>query len=360
VTPAVAIGAIRAGGVAQDISELGETAVEGLELPPDRRQLEVDYFALSFGAGDAIRYQYKLERVDRDWSGPTDRRTISYAALSPGRYRFLVRAIDPDGAISTAPASLAFSVLAPVWQRWWFLSVAGVLVTLLFYGASRYRLERLLELERIRTRIATDLHDDIGASLSQIAILSEVTRRRVETSGAPPTDSLTRIAAVSRELVDSMSDIVWAVDPDKDRVASLAARMRRLASELLASGNIEVQFEMTGEEQDRRVAADVRRQVYLILKESLNNVLRHSHAAAVAIELHIAGGRLVLTIHDDGCGFDVARASDGRGLANLRDRARRLGGAVDIQSTEGGGTTVVLAAPLGNGHMYRWVTRSSV
>src|SRR5581483_80554 len=134
---------------------------------------------------------------------------------SHGSYRFLVRAVNSDGARSPQPASIAFTILPPLWMRWWFLLLAAATVSAATYWFHRYRVSRLLELERVRTRIATDLHDDIGSSLSQIAILSEVANRNRDPNQLKLAAPLADIAGISRELVDSMSDIVWATDPER-------------------------------------------------------------------------------------------------------------------------------------------------
>ena len=138
----------------------------------------IDFFGLNFSTGETLRYQHKLEGLDQDWSAPSDQRTVNYASLSPGEYRFMARAIDVDGAASPAPATVSFAILPPIWQRWWFITLAAIFSAAMIYAAHHYRVARLVELERMRTRIATDLHDDIGSSLSQIAILSEVVRHQ--------------------------------------------------------------------------------------------------------------------------------------------------------------------------------------
>jgi len=345
--PPIAIGGVRIGGAAHPISDVGAFEVTGLRLPSDRRQLEIDFFAISFRVGDPIRFEYKLEGADTAWSRRTDQRTVNYAHLAPGSYRFLVRAVNGAGITSARPAAVAFTVLAPIWQRTWFLGLAGVLVAALVYGGVQYRMRRLLELERIRTRIATDLHDDIGASLSQIAILSEVVRRRAGSGETVITEPLAQIAATARELVDGMSDIVWAIDPHKDRVASLAKRMRRLGSDVLPGSDIGFDFQVSGEDDDRWVGADARRQVFLIFKEAINNIVRHAGATEVRVALGVENGTITLVVGDNGCGFDPAADSDGHGLRSLQDRARRLGGTLEIQSSVGHGTVVSMTCRAG-------------
>jgi signal transduction histidine kinase len=203
-----------------------------------------------------------------------------------------------------------------------------------------------LALERVRTRIATDLHDDIGASLSQIAILSEVVRQRVHAADAHVNEPLAQIASASRELVDTMSDIVWAVNPKRDRLSDLTQRMRRHASDLFTARDIQFTFTAPDAQQDISLGADTRREVFLIFKEGVNNIARHSGCTAAEVEFRAVGGALELTLRDDGSGFDLAAESDGNGLDSMRRRASKLGGALDISTGNGHGTTVRLKAPL--------------
>ena len=335
--PPVLVTGLSAGGVAQAVSDLGQSSLTGLRF----RQvpLRVDYVGLGFQPGGTLRYQYELEGADRDWSAPTDQRTVIYASLAPGSYRFRVRALAGDGASSPQPALVEFTILPPVWRTWWFLLACGTAAALVAYALHLYRLTQVLAVANVRTRIATDLHDDIGASLSQIAVLSEVAQRGVGNeirNGTP----LAEIAGISRELVDSMSDIVWAINPDHDRLSNLVYRMRRFATDLLGGQGIALRFRSSVADHDLRIGANVRRQIYLIFKEGIHNIARHSGARSVEIDLDRDGDCLVLLIVDDGRGFDVAAESDGHGLRSMRQRAATLGATVDWQSTPGRGTTL--------------------
>jgi ligand-binding sensor domain-containing protein/signal transduction histidine kinase len=345
--PSVRVTALRIAGSAQQLSAVGESTVGPLELAPDRNQLQLEYLSVGLSSGERPRYQYRLEGADRDWSPPSGERTVNFASLRPGTYRFLVRAVNPDGLSSPRPASVSFTILAPVWRRAWFLALVSAAVGLAIHRAYRLRLRRLVELERVRTRIASDLHDDIGSNLSQIAILGEVARRRLDGEAADVAEPLALIGSLSRETVDSMSDIVWAIDPHKDRLGNLAHRMRRLASDTLGARGIALSFQ--AEEAAERVAlgADVRRQVYLIFKESLHNAARHSACTRVEIFLGLEAARLVLQVADDGQGFDPERVADGHGLRSLQQRARALGGTLEVAS--GAGTRVTLRVPYRGG-----------
>jgi signal transduction histidine kinase/streptogramin lyase len=342
--PRALITTVHVNGVARHVSELGDREVSELTLAPSERGLAIGFFALTYAAGEHLRYQYRLEGSETDWSQPSTARVVNYSQLAPGRYRFQVRAVTSAGVAGVTPATMAFVILRPVWQRSWFRASVVFGLTLLVFAGHRYRVARLLETERVRTRIASDLHDDIGSSLSQIAILSEVARTSAG-DDARVAAPLGRIATLSRESVDAMGDIVWAIDPHRDTPTHLAQRMRRLASDVLSACGIEVQFEMSDASQPR-LGADVRREVFLIFKEALHNITRHARAARVEIVLSIARRRLDLVVQDDGCGFDAARAPDGHGLRNMARRAEGLGGTLAVTSSDGAGARLVLTVPL--------------
>ena len=251
--PTMLIGGLRVSGEAYPVSELGNTAIPEIALDAHQNHLQIDFFSIS--TVSPVKYQYKLEGADRDWSEPVEQRSVTFASLSPGRYRFLVRAIAADGLTSAAPASVVFHISPPVWRRWWFLMLTASLVAAAAYGLHRVRLARVLEIERVRTRIATDLHDDIGSSLSQIAILSEVAERRMKQPDPAVAEPISRVSVISRELVDSMSEIVWAINPRHDRLHDLVSRMRRFAADMLTSRRIALRFRSSDEERkvsDRR------------------------------------------------------------------------------------------------------------
>jgi PAS domain S-box-containing protein len=679
--PPVLISALRIAGLNYPISELGETEVGRIELETDKNQIQAEFLSLLFAPGQTLRYQYMLEGADRDWSTPAAERTITYANLQPGSYVFKVRALNSDGVMSQRPAQFAFTILPPIWRRWWFITIAALLIIGVIIAVERYRAarvrelnaalseskqlteqlttqrgelyqanrtlelefevtrilaeaetggeaaprilqvicentgwdvgaiwrvtndneglgcvavwhqptvnaasfealtkdyvfsrgeglpgrvwaegkplwisalevdenfprlsmavreglqsafgfpvllegeslgvleffsrehrerdedltvmlstigiqigqlierkqaeetlresenrfrtlaetasdaiitidarsriifvnaaaekifgyamdelvgadmsmlmpeylrhlhqaglgryvetgrkhiswegvelpglhkdgreiplelsfgeferegqrfftgiardvserkraeealrqareERLRELERVRKRIATDLHDDIGSSLTQISILSEVVRQQIGQEDSPVTTPLYMIANASRELVDSMSDIVWAINPQKDHLSDLTQRMRRFASDVFTARNIEFRFRGPATEDDVQLGANVRRELFLIFKESINNMVRHSGCTSADIEFRVEGDHILLKLGDNGKGFDTSGDSDGHGLASMKERARGLSGALEIVSSEGRGTTTTLYVPL--------------
>lgn len=210
----------------------------------------------------------------------------------------------------------------------------------------RSREERLAELERVRRRIATDLHDDIGSSLTQISILSEVIQQKSGSNESPSSEPLSMIARSSRELVDAMSDIVWAINPQKDHLSDLTQRMRRFASDVFTARNIAFDLRLPPLERNVKLGANLRREVFLIFKESINNMVRHSDCTNAEIEFQLAADAMLLTLSDNGKGFDLSGQSDGHGLLSMRERARDIGGRFEITSDPGQGTRIRLEVPL--------------
>jgi signal transduction histidine kinase/streptogramin lyase len=342
----ILISGLRVAGLPQPLSALGESDLRLPDLVANQNEMQIDFLGLSFTPGDVLRYQYRLEGTNADWSAPTDQRTVNLASLSPGRYRFLVRAVNSEGLVSAQPAVVSFTILPPLWQRWWFLMLTLAAVALAVYALYRYRVARLLELERVRTRIASDLHDDIGSNLSLIAGLSEMLNTQVRGSNGQIAERLSIIASVSRRSVDAMSDIVWAVNPKRDNALDLSQRMRRFASDTLAARNIEFHLDAPNLDRNTRVNAEIRREVFLIFKEAINNVARHAACQTAEAHLRIERGAIILTLHDDGRGFKASNGDPGHGLESMRRRAHRLGGELKIDSTDGKGTTLELRIPL--------------
>jgi ligand-binding sensor domain-containing protein/signal transduction histidine kinase len=350
--PPVRITGLQVRGVSQPMAILGEMNLPRLVLGPNQNQLRLDFTGLGFAPGELLRYQYWLEGADHDWNAPTEQRSVNYASLSPGSYTFRVRAVSSGGSVSAEPAVVIFRILSPVWHRWWFLSAAGVALSLLIYALYRYRVAQLLAVERVRIRIATDLHDDIGSSLSQIAILSEVARQKIENADSQAVGPLSDIAMVSGELVDAMSDIVWSINPKHDHFSDLEHRMRRFATDVLTACSIGLEFRVTVTQQDLRIGTDIRRQVFLIFKEAVNNIARHSGATLATVEFSVAQEHLVLQVTDNGTGFDAADGGDGNGLVNMRKRASDLGGTAVFKSLSGRGTNIALRVPLTYQHWW--------
>jgi ligand-binding sensor domain-containing protein/signal transduction histidine kinase len=353
--PPIYISRVLIAGEDQNLPETGLLQLPAFELAPAKNNLLIEFVALSFQSENDLLYQYKLEGADSDWTPPVAVRSVNYANLAPGTYRFLARAINRDGVVSRAPASFEFTILPPVWKRWWFLSLTALAVGALVYALYNYQLRQALKLERVRMRIAHDLHDDVGSSLSQVSILSEVVRQRVNAEDEAVGKPLSLISRISTEAVDSMSDIVWAINPQKDRLRDLTRRMRQFAGEVFTARDISFHFDAPEGHSDIRLGPDTRRQIFLIFKEAVNNVARHANCSRAEIHFSVEGTGLVLQVSDDGKGFTVTEDADGNGLISMRKRAESLQADLRVISEKGAGTTVTLRVPLARGWQKRRV-----
>jgi signal transduction histidine kinase/ligand-binding sensor domain-containing protein len=345
--PEVRITRVTIAGSVHPVSALGQLEVAGARVPASRNRLRIEFGAVAFDLERTPRYQYRLGGTGGDWGEPSGSRRVEYANLAPGSYRFEVRSVGGDGTPGNPSASFPFRVIPPFWRRGWFLGVILITIAAAALAVHRFRVARAVELERVRTRIATDLHDDIGSSLSRIAILTESLQRRMDSDSSAVTAPLGRIAGLSRELVDSMSDIVWAINPKRDHWSDIVYRMRRFASDAFTGREIEFGFEAVGVERSIRLGPEIRREVYLIFKECVNNVVRHSGCTRAEIALAIEGGMLAMTVRDDGRGFDPSERFEGQGLASMRRRVENLGGRFDVKTAPGEGTTVRVEVPIG-------------
>jgi len=221
------------------------------------------------------------------------------------------------------------------------------------------RLARLLEAERLRTRIATDLHDELGSGLSRISILSEVVQRGLTPDSRRQSLRLEEIGRSARDLLEATSDMVWSIDPRRDDLADLLSRLRRFGSELFESAGVRWRLDAPQGAAEIRLGTDQRRHLLLILKEALNNAMRHGRPNAVSVEIEVKNGRrLHAQVRDDGCGFDLKELAErtssglGYGLASMVERADSLDGQLSIESEPGEGTRISLTIPLNRAHSW--------
>jgi ligand-binding sensor domain-containing protein/signal transduction histidine kinase len=348
IRPRVFITDLRTGAGPYAVAQMGETRVSRLELQPSQNQLQVEFVGLDYAPGEVLRYSYKLEGPDSEWNPPRIQRTVNYAALPGGKYRFLVKAVTSEGVESASPAEIDFTVLPPIWRRWWFQSLALALAIGLVFAAHRYRVAQMVNLERMRTAIATDLHDDIGSSLSQIAILSEVARVGGQGQGRPG-EPLERVATLARELVDSMGDIVWSIRSEPHGMDSLIRRMREFALDVLGSQGIDFELQTPHTSENVQLSLQARRQLFLMFKECIHNVARHSGCTAVKAELKVVEREIALTVEDNGSGLSSVDKppgwTGGNGIPGMRRRAESLGGSMQFVLKPGEGCTVAIHLP---------------
>jgi len=325
---------------------INPTPVDRITLSYEDYTLTFGFVALSFTNPAKNRYAYKLEGFDPDWVGPSSRRIAQYTNVPPGSYTFRVKGSNNDGVWNEEGAALKILITPPFWQRWWFRTLAVTAIAGLLLAAHRYRLQHVLAIERIRRQVATDLHDDVGSALSQVAILSEVAKRDATPAAAA---LMTETANLARSMRESLSDIVWAVDPRRDRLTDLVYRMRQAAVNSLESDGVQVDFRAPADDDIERVALapDRRRHLLLIFKEAITNIGRHARASRVSIDFSVRGRSVALTVSDNGRGFDTRSHSDGHGLQSMARRAHELGARLSLESTPAIGTTIRVEVPFG-------------
>ncbi|MDZ7264186.1 MAG: histidine kinase [candidate division KSB1 bacterium] len=314
----------------------------GMRLTASQRSVSFEYVGISFKDETQVHYQYRLQGFAPNWSEITERRYVNYTNLHPGNYIFEVRARNADGVWSDQPATLNFHIATPIWQRWWFISLAIMALGSVAFGWHRYRLNKLLELERMRSRIATDLHDEVGSTLSSVALFSEMARREAQTIAPKIAERLQNISEIARELMETIRDIVWSIDPSRDSLEHVVLYMKQYVAEVLEAKGILFDFYVPEETKSLRLPMDVRHHFYLIFKEAINNLVRHSNAHQANIRLGFNQHMLILVIQDDGCGFDPAQIASGNGLKNMKNRARLINGVLTIDTAPGNGTEIAL------------------
>ncbi len=317
----------------------------GIYLSASQHSVSLEYVGISFKDETQVRYQYRLKGLDPDWSEVTERRHVNYTNLSPGSYTFEVRARNVDGVWSVQPATFNFSIATPIWQRWWFLTLVVLTAGGAAFGIHRYRLNKLLEIERMRTGIATDLHDEIGTTLSSISLFSEMARHEIQSIAPKVANKLKDVSLTAQQLVDTMRDIVWAINPANDTVEDVVLYMKQFAADMLEVKGIEFTFEAPEQMLTLRLPMDVRHHLYLIFKEAINNLVGHSGCSHADIHLNLADRMLTFAVSDNGRGFDQSKPFSGNGLKNMRRRAQTIRGTLTVESTVGKGTTVALHVP---------------
>ena len=337
-----------------------------LRLPSDKHRIEFRYTGLSFDAPDRIRFRYRLEGLDPDWVDAGTRRAAFYGFVPPGTYRFRVIACNGDGVWNEEGDSLALTVLPHFWQTWWFIATVVVGTIVVGAGVARFverrksqrRLKRLEQdrlLDQERTRIARDLHDTMGAKLCRISFLSEHVRRNDAVS-TEVREQISSISDDSREVLQSLDEIVWAVNPQNDTLEHLASYLGQYAREYFRRTGIECDLEIPSRLPAQPLSAQSRHHLFLAVDESLANILKHSGATRVGIVMGCHGAEFEIAVSDNGTGIDpgaaglsvsAATAGFGNGLENMRQRLAALGGRCLVESGKGTGTTIrfVLSFP---------------
>lgn len=367
--PPVVIEELLIDGVAQDLkSARQEPALGGLKengkrrlwpaviVPPGKRQFEFRFTGLSFISPDKVRFRYKLDNLDEKWVEGGTQRSVKYSFLRPGDYQFQVTACNNEGVWNTVGTGLILHVKPHFYETKTFIVamiLGGIGMTLLVargiyrrrLRAELERVERQRAVERDRARIAKDIHDDLGAGLTQITLLSELAKRDTPEEVG---EHVGQISGTARELTRAMDEIVWAINPQNDTLEGLVTYVSKFAQQYLTVAGIRCRLDVPTNLPACILGAEVRHNLYLAIKEALNNIVKHSGATLASLKLECVHGDIVLTLEDNGRGLtrtgsngaDNLRASSGHGLGNIARRLEDIGGRCEVSSEPGKGTRV--------------------
>jgi len=336
--------------------------VKKFSIPAGSEQVEFRYTGLSFCAPEKVRFRYRLEGLDKEWQDPGSRRTAYYSHLPPGDYEFQVMASNNDGVWNRTGATLPVHVVPAFWQTLSFqiafvLLAGGCLAGMVRFVEVR-KLHRRMELleqqhavERERARIAKDIHDDLGASLTQITLLSELAR--TDLASPPQAEShIRQISGTARELTRAMDEIVWAVNPENDTLEDLLTYTVKFAQEHLGLARIRCRVDAPAQLPPLHLSAEVRHNLFLAVKEAINNVAKHSHATEAWLRLRVAEKQFAIEIEDNGQGLpaailnghpeNLATPGSHNGLRNMECRLLDIGGSFEAHPRPGGGTIIRL------------------
>jgi signal transduction histidine kinase/ligand-binding sensor domain-containing protein len=326
-----------------------------LHLAPGAGSLALSWIGVDVATPEAVIYQTRFAGLDAAWT-LTDRRTVQLASPAPGSYRFEVRAARRGGEWSPTLA-LDLVAEAPLWRRGWFRAAVALALLALVGTLAAWRVRQLLAIERLRTEIAADLHDHVGAGLTEIAILAEIAGRRAAqpnpskesrgpdgSEGAP---EIARAAETARGLIDRMDDIVWLVNPRRDSLHELFVRLKDSYAELFSAQGVLFRATNLRLFEGVRLPMAQRENLLAIFREALANALRHSGCREIELDVSLRRRTLEVTLRDDGTGFDPAKVKEGDGLSNMKARAAKIGGKLAVESAEGHGTTVRFRGPIG-------------
>jgi signal transduction histidine kinase/ligand-binding sensor domain-containing protein len=326
-----------------------------LHLNYNHNKIYFEFDGINYIKPEQNQYAYKLTGVDEGWIY-TNKNSVSYANLSPGDYEFHVKAANYQGEWSKEYV-VTIAIDPPYWKTWWFIGLSALALGALFvliirYISQRNLRERILKLEKEqaiekeRNRIARDMHDDLGSGLTKIAILSEVAKTQLKQKEAA-TVQLENISHSSRELVDSLQNIIWVLNPKNDSLENLSSYIREYALKFFDSTNAIVHFHYPQQIPPVKLSEEQRRNIFMVIKETLNNTAKHSCCSNVSIELLVHKKQLILEIKDDGKGFEACSIRPfANGLINMKQRMEQINGFYEIHSAKDKGTATRLTTPL--------------
>jgi ligand-binding sensor domain-containing protein/signal transduction histidine kinase len=330
-----------------------------LTLPYSDNVFSIRFVALEFTNPGKNQYAYKMEGFEEHWTYPRVRREVRYTNLPAGEYTFRVKASNNDGVWNEEGVALRIVIVPPFWTTWWFLGSVGMVLLGIVGGSIRYvelrkirrqleRLENERAVDRERARISRDMHDELGANLTSLSMITEIARRSLADPGRAD-EQLQKAASIASHTVRKLDEIVWAVNPKADRLDNLAAYISEYAQEFFSTTEIRLRFDFPEQIPEVPLPSDVRHNVFLVVKEALTNIAKHSAATEANISIIVRDNHVTIELHDNGKGFEMAASHLGNGIKNMRQRIQSVGGLLDLQSGRSGGTVVSIRIPLRTG-----------
>jgi len=311
-----------------------------LILSHNENYISIEFSALDYSKPSRNRYRYILEGFQKHWTNTdASRRIATYTNLPAGDFVFKVMGTNSDGVWNENVASLRISINPPFYQTWWFATLAIMLLGFLLYYLSTIRIKNQLAIEKIKTKIASDLHDNVGAGLTEISILSELAVQKSNMHDVS-TSELEKISDTSRQLVDIMSDIVWVVNPEKDSLYDLIIKLKDSYNEFFSSVGISLQVKNVEKSNDVKLPMEYKQNLLLIFKEAINNSIKHSKCKKMYLEADVQNDNINVFIKDDGVGFNSEKIQYGNGMKNMLNRAIKIGGGISWSSSPDKGTKV--------------------
>jgi signal transduction histidine kinase len=345
-----------AGAVSAGTNLVPSAAAAEIRIGPGKHRLEFRYTGMSFSSPERVRFRYRLKPLDTEWVEAGARRTAFYSYVPPGQYRFHVIACNSAGLWNEAGSSVTLVVSPYLWQAWWFIGLAALGLLAAVAGSVRIVEKRkhqlrlkLLEQERAleheRARIAQDLHDDLGSSLTRISLLSDLARADKDSPSQVEIHAQ-KISQSAGQTVRALEEIVWALRPGSDSLQSLVEYIAHFANELFEGDGAHCRLDLPHDLPTHSLPPEMRHNIFLVVKEALTNAFKHSHAREVRVQAKASAKTLEMVVQDDGQGFEAQalppKPGKRQGLGNMRRRAEDMGGTLAVESAPGKGTTVTL------------------
>lgn len=331
------------------IEILGDTTLvnthESLVFEPQQNNLTIRLSPLNFKSASQNHIRFKLVDIHDNWIDNGNAEMISFSNLAPKQYELLVQQGDSQGNWASIPLSIDFEIQPHFYQTWWFQLLVGLLVLIAVYSLYLYRIKQIKEIYTVRNRISADLHDEVGSTISGINIISNILKQRLveqpENKGF-----VERISEDAKKISEALDDIVWSIKPQNDSLENVLSRMTRYASELFEAKNINYQLQLPEDLSGIALPMEKRHDIYLIFKETVNNIAKHSQCSEASIKIMIQKKSIILSIQDNGIGFDPDQKTDRNGIQNIKERVNKYQGKLSIQSDPMSGSLFLIDLPI--------------